>query len=182
MNTNRLARRVLVAFILTFLIARIVVLLMRVGFFSNLYLHLGDTHVHHLNYGIFMLSVVGGYLLFARPEGRGLATAAILYGIGLALTFDEFGMWLHLEDDYWQRASFDAVVVIAGILGLVIVAPAIGRFRPYHWATTLALAAALTIFGLLLVGPIRSARHRLGPLLGETRPAPADHPPAGPSH
>lgn len=181
-SVNRLARRVLAAFVFTFIISRSLVLLMRMELLPDFYIHLGETHVHHLNYGIFLLTGVGGYLLFARPEGHGLTAASMLYGIGLGLTFDEFGMWLHLDDIYWQRASFDAVVVIAGILGLVIVAPAIRRFRPHHWITALALAAALTLFGLLLVGPIRSARHRLAPLLHDTRPAPVDQPPAGPSH
>jgi len=41
----------------------------------------------------------------------------VIYGIGLGLTFDEFGMWLHLNGDYWQRASFDAVIVLAAALG-----------------------------------------------------------------
>ena len=181
-SVNRLARRVLVAFVFTFIVSRSLVILMRMEILPDFYLRLGETHFHHLNYGIFLLSGVGAYLLFARPEGRGLATAAILYGIGLGLTFDEFGMWLHLDDIYWQRASFDAVVVIAAVLGLVVVAPAIRRSRPHHWVTTLALAAALVAFGLLLVGPIRSARYRLAPLLHETRPTPADQPPAGPSH
>jgi hypothetical protein len=33
----------------------------------------------------------------------------------MALTFDEFGMWLHLGGSYWQRASFDAVIVLLGV-------------------------------------------------------------------
>ena len=40
-----------------------------------------------------------------------------MYGVGLALTFDEFGLWFHLGGSYWQRASFDAVVVIGGPAG-----------------------------------------------------------------
>jgi hypothetical protein len=35
----------------------------------------------------------------------------------MALTFDEFGMWLHLGGSYWQRASFDAVVCYQVFLG-----------------------------------------------------------------
>jgi hypothetical protein len=181
-SVNRIARRVLAGFVFTFIIARSLNILMRTGLLPDLYLQLGETHFHHLNYGIFLLSGVGAYLLFARPEGRGFAAASILYGIGLGLTFDEFGMWLHLDDIYWQRASFDAVVVIAATLGLLIAAPAVRRFRLHHWVITLALAAALTVFGLLLVGPIRSARYRLAPFLHETERVPADQPPAGPSH
>ena len=66
-------------------------------------------HVHHLNYGIFLLAGLGGYLLFQRPGGRALTLAGVVYGIGLALTFDEFGMWVRLGGNYWQRASLDAI-------------------------------------------------------------------------
>src|SRR5688572_21345685 len=111
MGVTRLARRVFVAFIVTFALARSVVLLMSLGALRDLYLQVGQTHVHHLNYGIFLLSAVGAYLIFLRPDSRGVARAAVLYGVGLALTFDEFGMWLHLDDIYWQRASFDAMVL-----------------------------------------------------------------------
>jgi hypothetical protein len=34
----------------------------------------------------------------------------------MALTFDEFGMWLHLGGSYWQRASIDASIVVAALL------------------------------------------------------------------
>lgn len=79
-----------------------------------------STHIHHLNYGIVLLSGVGAYLLLVRPEGRRLLVAATVYGVGLALTFDEFGLWVHLGGSYWQRASFDAVVVIGALLALIV--------------------------------------------------------------
>jgi len=59
----------------------------------NLYFFLRGTHVHHLNYGIFLLAGVSAYLLFDMPSGRNLRFAALGYGIAMALTFDEFGMW-----------------------------------------------------------------------------------------
>ena len=117
----------------------------------DLYLHIGQTHVHHLNYGIFLLTLVGAYLLFMAPDKQGLRRVAVLYGIGLALTFDEFGLWLHLGGSYWQRVSFDAVVVIAALLCLIAVAPALQYFRPHHWITAVALVLAFTVFALTLV-------------------------------
>ena len=60
-------------------------------------------------------------------------------------------MRFHLGGSYWQRASFDAVVVIAALLGLVIMAPALGHLRPHHWATAALLAIAVSIFGVALV-------------------------------
>jgi hypothetical protein len=131
----------------------------------DLYLHLGGTHVHHLNYGIFLLSAVGAVLLFRRPQGRALELSAYAYGVGLALTFDEFGMWLHLGGGYWQRASFDAVVVVAAALGLIAAAPALGRFRTVHWLTTAAVGVGVAVFATLLVESLRYAGRRLGPSL-----------------
>ena len=147
----------LVAFLFTFMAARVLVFLIVSRRIPDVYLNLGGTHVHHLNYGIFLLSGVGAYLLLGYPGLRALRWSAVLYGIGLALTFDEFGLWLHLGGSYWQRASFDAVVVIAGLLGLAAVAPALRRFRPHHWATAAMLAGAVTVFAVLLVDSLRYA-------------------------
>jgi hypothetical protein len=129
----------------------------------DLYLYIRGTHVHHLNYGIFLLSIVGGYLMFWRPTGRRLNTAAVLYGIGMGLTFDEFGMWIHLGGSYWQRASWDAVIVLAAVFALIAFAPSIKRFRPYHWYTAVALILVLIIFTFLFVKSFSYAGKRLQP-------------------
>src|SRR5581483_10804533 len=67
--THELARLVLLAFIFTFVVARILVYLIMTRRMPDLFLHVGQTHVHHLNYGIFILSALGAYLIFARPLG-----------------------------------------------------------------------------------------------------------------
>jgi hypothetical protein len=59
-----------------------------------------------------LVSTIAAVFLFAKMNQTQLAACAVIYGIGMALTFDEFGMWLHLGGSYWQRASFDAVVVL----------------------------------------------------------------------
>ena len=164
-TTQRLARRVLVSFVFTFIAARALVLLIMSRRLPDLFLHVGGTHVHHLNYGIFLLCGVGAYLLFRRPQGRALELSAYAYGVGLGLTFDEFGMWLHLGGSYWQRASFDAVVVIAALLALLAAAPAVRRFRTVHWLTAAAVIAAAAVFAALLVVSFNYAGRRLGPKL-----------------
>ena len=88
-TSDRLARRALFAFALTFIISRAAVFLIMSHSIPNLFLFLQGTHVHHLNYGIFLLAVVGGYTLFRRPDGRAAELAATAYGFALALTFDE---------------------------------------------------------------------------------------------
>jgi hypothetical protein len=161
----RLARWALAAFVVTFILARILVILIMSRKIPDLYLHVGGNHVHHLNYGIFMLCGVGAYLLFFQPRGHWLSAAAAVYGVGLGLTFDEFGMWLHLGGSYWQRGSFDAVVVVAALLGLVAVAPEYKKFGPGHWAATFGVAALTLVFGVLLVHSIRREGAKIIPRL-----------------
>src|SRR6058998_4272243 len=127
-NSRPLARLVLLSLLLTFIVSRLVTILVTLHRMPNIYLHVRDTHVHHLNYGIFLLAGVGAWLLFT--PGPAAPAAAVIYGIGLGLTFDEFGMWLHLNGDYWQRASFDAVIVLAVALGLAGFAPQMRPWRP----------------------------------------------------
>jgi hypothetical protein len=161
-ESGPLARRALFGFILTFIAARIVVLLIMSHRMPNLYFFMRGTHVHHLNYGIFLLAGVGAYLLFRQPSGKGLRLAALGYGIAMALTFDEFGMWLHLGGSYWQRASVDAIVVVAALFSLIAFASAIRRFEARHVRASIALVIALIAFGMALY----DASLRIGRLEG----------------
>ena len=46
---------------------------------------------------------------------------ALLYGVGAALTLDEFALWLRLEDVHWAREgreSIDAIVLLGALLGV----------------------------------------------------------------
>ncbi len=128
----------------------------------DLFLHLGGTHVHHLNYGIFLLSAVGAVLLFAPLREAGREWVAFAYGFGMALTFDEFGMWVHLGGSYWQRASFDAVIVILGLLGMVAFAPPLRRMRSHHWATAGITLAAVVTFYWMLFKSVHLAEAKVG--------------------
>jgi len=127
-HTRPLAKLALLSFLLTFVAARVVSYLMRGQRMAGFYLHVHGTHVHHLNYGIFLLAGVGAYLLF--HPGPAAPAAAVAYGVGLGLTFDEFGMWLHLGGDYWQRTSYDAVIVLAAVLALASFAPPLQHWWP----------------------------------------------------
>lgn len=145
----RLARWVLAAFLLTFAIARILVLLIMSRRIPDFFLFVGQTHVHHLNYGIFLLVTVGAWLLLFPPGAIGRRSAAIAYGVGLGLTFDEFGMWLHLGGSYWQRSSYDAVVVVAVVLALISFGSDLRQFRARDWLWLLAIAAAVLVAAYL---------------------------------
>lgn len=149
-TAHRLARITLFGFIVTFALSRVFVFLIMAQLIHNFYFFLGRTHVHHLNYGIFLLSAVCGYSVFRRPVGRQAELVALLYGVAMGLTFDEFGMWLHLGGGYWQRASVDAVIVVAAAFGFVGFARSIRRFESRHVWVFVILSIALITFGTVL--------------------------------
>ncbi|MGD0259320.1 MAG: hypothetical protein ABSD29_05775 [Verrucomicrobiota bacterium] len=164
-TSDRLARRALFGFVLTFILSRAVVFLIMSRCIPNLFFFLHGTHVHHLNYGIFLLAAVGGYALFARPVGRAAETAALAYGFALALTFDEFGMWLHLGGSYWQRVSVDAVIVVAALIGLVAFAPSLKRLETRHFWGFVVLLLAVIGFGVVVLAAGGYIGHLVGPTL-----------------
>lgn len=114
----------LLAFLLTFAFVRTSTHLIRRGvkwWPGNL--EVKGTHIHHLVWGILLLIVVGYLGVVLEPASPWHEVLAILFGVGAALTLDEFALWLNLRDVYWShegRRSIDAVIV-AGILGAVVV-------------------------------------------------------------
>jgi hypothetical protein len=103
------------AFFLTVLAVRTITLLIHydVGPFHNV--SLDGTHIHHLVWGILLLLLVG-YLWTAQvgtgaPDGSLSASrlTVFLYGVGAALTLDEFALWLHLQDVYWSREGRESI-------------------------------------------------------------------------
>jgi hypothetical protein len=131
---------ILIAFLLTFLLVRFMTHSIRAGRFHRVFHNItgpGGTHLHHLVPGILLL-LISGYLGIGVNDRGFAAVVACLFGIGAALTLDEFALWLHLKDVYWAkegRQSIDAVIVAAtlvllGILGAgfwVEVGRALGR-------------------------------------------------------
>lgn len=162
-RSDELARIALFAFIVTFIAARTIVILIMSRRMPNLYLFLGTTHVHHLNYGIFLLAAAGAWLLFWQQGPRSMRIAAAVYGVAMALTFDEFGMWLHLGGSYWQRASIDAVVVVAAVLALFAFAGSIRVLTARHKIAFAIVFVAAAAFAAVLY----DASVRVGHLEGE---------------
>jgi hypothetical protein len=163
-TAHRLARYALFSFLLTFILSRICVFLIMCQAIPNLYFFLRGTHVHHLNYGIFLLAAVGGYSVFRRPTGRKAEITALLYGVAMGLTFDEFGMWLHLGGSYWQRASVDAVIVVSALLGLVAFAHSLRRYERKHFWAFIVLSVVVLGFAIVLF----AAGNRLSHTFGQT--------------
>jgi hypothetical protein len=112
----------LVAFLATFAIVRGITHAIRAGRFGLKNVDLGNTHIHHLVWGILLL-IVCGYGAIALNFFPSREVLAVGLGIGVGLTLDEFALWLELRDVYWApdgRRSIDAVVITA-VLGALFV-------------------------------------------------------------
>jgi len=112
---------ILVSFLITFLLTRLYTRLARTrGWGSG---HAGEIHVHHMVVGIVFALFTGWAALALNPGSPWIEILGIFFGVGAALTLDEFALWLHLKDVYWTelgRSSIDAVI-LATMLGGVVV-------------------------------------------------------------
>ena len=111
------------SFLITFAIVRVITYSIRsgVGPFHNV--SAGGTHIHHLVWGILLLIAVGFIWLLEVGVGSSLlaSLSALLFGVGLALTLDEFALWLNLKDVYWEqqgRVSVDVVLTVGGLMAI----------------------------------------------------------------
>lgn len=148
-----------VAFIVTFLVVRVNVRLIRAKvrwWFKNV--EVGDLHIHHVVFGV-VLMLVGGVAALSVPQiyTRLFAVAAAVFGVGAALVLDEFALILHLRDVYWMeegRASVDAVFIAVAVTGLILVGmrpvglTGVGDLRPDH---AVPVGVFLLVLGNLLV-------------------------------
>jgi hypothetical protein len=116
-----------ISFFITFLAVRLLVASIQHHIGPFQYVAMGGRHIHHLVWGILILLGVGLCYMY---EVGSLATptsvfasrlVAILYGVGAALTLDEFALWLNLANVYWSpqgRESIDAVVLFGSLLAI----------------------------------------------------------------
>ena len=114
-----------IGFLVTFGIVRGITHLIRagVGPFHNV--TSGGLHIHHLVWGILILILVGYVWLIEQGVGSNwiASLTAIMFGVGTALTLDEFALWLNLQDVYWTgagRESIDAVIIFISLLSVGI--------------------------------------------------------------
>jgi len=115
-----------VSFFLTFGVTRVLTHAFRTRE-DPIQLVVGGVHVHHLVWGILLLLMVGymwliqvGTVSYGGSVRVGQVTA-LLYGVGAALTLDEFALWLNLQDVYWERqgrASVDAALLFGALVSV----------------------------------------------------------------
>ncbi|KKU91773.1 MAG: hypothetical protein UY23_C0001G0379 [Candidatus Jorgensenbacteria bacterium GW2011_GWA1_48_11] len=111
---------IFLSFLVTFIVARFVADLQDSGYLS--FLFVGGVHIHHLVFGIFFL-IMSGYLAISYSHKEDFKSfTAVLFGIGAALTVDEFTLWLFLDNNYWDRVgryNVDAMIVLAGVFFII---------------------------------------------------------------
>ena len=128
---DRPRRRMFIAsfsFLVTFLGVRILVhrIVNHQGHFE--WVVVRGTHIHHLVWGILILLLVGyGWLMDLGRSHTPISIffsrlMAVSYGVGAALTLDEFALWLNLEPNaYWSsqgRLNIDAVILFGSLLAV----------------------------------------------------------------
>jgi hypothetical protein len=121
---RRVAVRALLAFLITFGLLRAMTAVIHYklfphGPFRDVVTKSG-LHIHHLFWGILLLMITGFSALASR-QPRYHLRIAIVFGIALALTLDEFALWLRLADVYWDPEgieSLKAALVAAAFLAL----------------------------------------------------------------
>src|SRR5215467_4772457 len=77
-------------------------------------------HIHHYVYGIVILTVAG-YLALIFKSAQATAWISLLYGLGVGLTFDEFGMWFNppfVRGVRWNNHGLTAVAIVLGLVAL----------------------------------------------------------------
>ena len=150
-----------VSFLFTFVGVRVLVhrIVNHEGHFQWVVIH--GMHIHHLVWGILILLLVGyGWLLEVGRSHSPLSIflsrlMSVTYGVGAALTLDEFAIWLDLEPDaYWSRdgrLSIDAVILFGALLSVGAWGAPFFRGLGLLWSKRAAI-------GGKLVTPIRRAR------------------------
>ena len=148
----------LLAFILTFFVARSFVRLIRhrrdaglpTRWWQPRNIQVGAVHIHHVAFGVVLVLVSGLTLVTLAVDGQEpqFTVAATFFGIGAALVLDEYALILHLSDVYWEedgRASVDAVFAAVAVAGLLIMGfhPLMFFLPIWHGADSVALRAGV---------------------------------------
>jgi hypothetical protein len=143
----------LLAFLLTFVVVRAYTRVGRArGWRSG---SVRGVHLHHLVPGIIASLVAGTAIVAFRPGEDSMLVLSSLFGVGAALTLDEFALILHLDDVYWTeegRSSIEATLMGFTFAALCLVATAPLQADPGkdvpHWALGSILAVNM-VFALI---------------------------------
>jgi hypothetical protein len=159
----------LVAFILTFFVARTFVRYIRhradLGLPPKWWeprdIQIGKVHIHHVVVGVLLVMASGVTLVALSVNGNELeyTAIAIVFGIGAALVLDEYALILHLSDVYWEddgRTSVDAVFAAVAVGGLLVLGLHPLMFFISLWQDTShsVLLRTGVVFAMVLILPL----------------------------
>jgi hypothetical protein len=145
--------------LLTFVVTRVVTRRIRAGSTGLKNWDVGGVHVHHQVFGIIAMLIAGCLEFSYRPGSPWSEVLGGIFGAGVALTLDEFALWLYVDDVYWTEAgrrSLDAVFVALLVTGLLLVGLAPVDFSGP--AGLVATGLALTIVLVLVPAVITAVK------------------------
>jgi hypothetical protein len=159
----------LIAFIVTFFVARTLVRLIRrhkdtgrpPRWWEPRNIHVGSKHIHHVVVGVVLVMISGVTLVTLSVNGNAseFTATAILFGIGAALVLDEYALILHLSDVYWEedgRTSVDAVFAAVAVGGLLVLGlhPLMFFISLWHDTTHSVVLRTGLVFAMALTLPL----------------------------
>ena len=163
------------AFILTFLVTRLITRSIRAGrgpFRNNV--SAGGTHIHHAVPGVVLL-VVGAFMAISTKSEPWIAVAALAVGAGTSLVLDEFALILHLKDVYWSsegRVSVELVGLAAACLGFVTIGFSplgVEQVDIHEFGLRVTLISNYTLNGIMVFVCVLKGKYRAG-LIGAFLP------------
>ena len=122
-----------VGFTVTFLVARVVTGVIKLGGSGTGNVDVGGLHLHHYLWGILLTVAVAVFGLVDRSARARTVMGAAL-GVGIALILDEAALLVTLKDVYWTAAGWSSVaiaVVVIGVLGTALVVTRSGRYEQH---------------------------------------------------
>ncbi len=109
----------IIAYTVTCGIANLIVHWMSIGYLPKHHWRLHGVHMHHFGLGIFV-AMFAMTLNASSKDGKVHGFAAALSGCALALIFDEYGMWLNLQDtDIWHW--FGIILLLSILVGIWLI-------------------------------------------------------------
>ena len=115
---------VFVAFLVSFSIARLIAY-----FLPQVNLIIGQYHIHHFYYGITLM-VISNWITLISNRKLPHFIAAALFGIGMGISADEFGLLLTCTSplrnqcDYHARIGIDLfIIIVSGFLSFLYFIP-----------------------------------------------------------
>lgn len=119
-----------IIFLLTILLSRFIVIWIDSGRPFLNFFRVSDYHVHHFYLGIFLIILSNWFFLSWNKKSYSeevKLSCSVLFGAGLGLITDEFGLLLTMEfdvkGDYWAPHSYYLMGILSGVFLFSIIFP-----------------------------------------------------------